>query len=488
MLRKSNASAISGKTFMTVKARIKTDWASLSIARDGGVIVCVKSNNVPVCTYFKSSDQLKEAIRGRKIRVKKWAVALSKSSCILKQLTLPASDLIEAAKMIEFELSSLIPLPQDQIVYGCTPLSKQDNMLNVLVCIVKLSILNEHLKPFRIIGVEPHRIAIDSLAIQNWFDTANGNASDAEISALIDQRSCIVLTSINGNFHKANELIFSDSDFAACSCEILQEILRQREELPVSLKNKASVLLTGPEKYASEVKNMLHSTLGDATTTFEAVVVPHPRIVYFAADGKHEHSGDGLYYEAVVAAGLFELAVSSKLPHSNLLPQRYVRKHQKKALLFNYLLTSCLFVMLILLVWLFLVAVNWRISRICHTIESQIAPIEQLAGSVDSKRQRVKVMQRQLSNRGQITQIVEELYKYTPKTISISELRFVSEHSGASIEIKGQADLLANAFEYTDAVRKAELLSEMQIVNAQQIPRPGGSVVEFKAHCFIRNE
>ena len=120
-----------------------------------------------------------------------------------------------------------------------------------------------------------------------------------------------------------------------------------------------------------------------------------------------------------------------------------------------------------------------------HKVQVQIDPIEHIASSVDSKRQRVEAMQKQLSNRGQITQIIEELYRYTPKNISISELRFTSKHSGASIEIEGQADLLANAFEYADAMRQADLLDEIQIVNAQQIPRPGGSIVEFKAHCII---
>ena len=55
-----------------------------------------------------------------------------------------------------------------------------------------------------------------------------------------------------------------------------------------------------------------------------------------------------------------------------------------------------------------------------------------------------------------------------------------------SIDIKGQADLLPTAFEYTDAVREAKLLRAMQIINAQQIPRAGGgSVVEFKATCTV---
>jgi pimeloyl-CoA synthetase len=121
-------------------------------------------------------------------------------------------------------------------------------------------------------------------------------------------------------------------------------------------------------------------------------------------------------------------------------------------------------------------------------IESQIAPIEYTASTVDSKRQRLSAIQKQLSNRGQITAVIDELYRYTPKAISISELRIVSKHSGTSIEIKGQADLLSTAFDYTDAMSKAELLNRIQIENAQQIHRPGGSVIVFKAYCDIQED
>jgi hypothetical protein len=139
------------------------------------------------------------------------------------------------------------------------------------------------------------------------------------------------------------------------------------------------------------------------------------------------------------------------------------------------------------LVWLCLAASNWRIERLSDVIESQIVPIEQVAGGVDSKRQRVAAIRRQLSNRGQITQIIGELYEYTPKTISISELTFMAGQNGASVDIKGQADSLSAAFDYTDAMREAKFLHGIQIENAQQIPRPGGSVVTFKAYCDISN-
>jgi hypothetical protein len=377
-------------------------------------------------------------------------------------------------------------LSPDETVFGSTFLSRQDNVLNTLVCILKLHTLEKHLKPYRAIGIELHRIALSSLAIQCWFNTTSPVTSKALVCALMNKHRCAVQTCIDGNLHRANELALAGSDAAASSHEIVGEMMRQRDELSSLLKETVVFLLAGSEKWISEVKNLLRSVKPETDVSEKVYIVSNPSVQRHTDGDKPENNEDGFAWEGIIAKGLLDLAMHIKLPHSNLLPQQYAKRHRRKALLFRYLRTGCLSLVLILLVWLCLAAVNWRIERISRQIESQIVPIEQTAGTVDRKRQRVNVIQQQVSNRGRIMAVIDELYTYTPKAISLSELRFASRSGGASVEIKGQADLLSTAFGYTDAMSKADLLSNLQIENAQQIPRPGGSVVVFKAYCDIR--
>ena len=121
-------------------------------------------------------------------------------------------------------------------------------------------------------------------------------------------------------------------------------------------------------------------------------------------------------------------------------------------------------------------------------VQARIAPIADIADSVESKRRQVKAIGAQLYGRGMITNILAELFKYTPRNVSISRFQLTTSSGGAKIEISGQADALANAFGYAEAMRKSKILKQMQILNAPQIPRPGGSVVEFKARCTITSE
>jgi Tfp pilus assembly protein PilN len=169
----------------------------------------------------------------------------------------------------------------------------------------------------------------------------------------------------------------------------------------------------------------------------------------------------------------------------NLLPGKALKRAEQKQLITNAAVTVVLVIFLIFCLWLNFAVMNWRIQCACQKISQEIAPIKHIAADVESKRQKVKAIQAQLSNRWQISEIFSQLYKYSPKEISISQMSYSSKADAASVNIKGQADTLSSAFEYSDVMKDSELLNNIQIINAQQIPRPGGSVVEFKAECTM---
>lgn len=466
--------------------KIRAQWASLSMAEDGRIIVCAGSNGSPHCILFDSLEQLKSAVENKIISAKKWALAVPRNVCILKSISLPASDMDEAARMIEFEVPSLVPLPPDEFVYGCTPLNKQENVLNILVCILKLDILNNYIESLKDIGITPYRITLDALAIQNWFNQ-NGKVDSGQLSSvLINRRKGIIQAGVDGNLNAASDFILAEKDEESVLKELAEEILRQRDELPADAEESIRFFITDSEKYIPGLKSFLISEMQVAEERIS--VVPYPDLNCYNGDISCMRDDYNYNIEAVISSGLLELVENSRYPQSNLLPREYIKKHEQKLLLYKYLYTAGLAVTMLVLLWLYLVASNWRIERKINRIEAQIAPIEKVAGGVDSKRQRVIAIRRQLSNRGQISRILDELYQYTPKAITISELKYEAAFNGASVEIKGQADSMPAAFDYTDAVSKAQLLHGIQVENVQQISRPGGSIVIFKAYCDIRNE
>lgn len=468
---------------MTRSRGIKTTWASLNLSEAGQVIVCVKGNGAPHCIHFDSLERLAQALSHRTLVVHKWAVAVPRDLCILKPTSLPAADLDEAAAMVEFEIPSLVPVPADEVVYGCTVTGRQGNLLNVLVYIVKTDALERYLEAYRSAGIEARRVAPDVLAIHTWFLAAGGPLNGPSVFVLAGPSFCRILTSNERNF-QSSRMLHLGRDPADSAPEIAREVLGRGREISTP-QDRITVVLAGPPDLVSCIETQLRSGDG-ADAAMDVTLVRGPQISrYFPEDETRDGDG-GQIAECVIAAGLLELSAGTKPCYTNLIPRGYLVKEQRKILLARGVRVGIMSVLLISLAWACLGAASRRLDQACGIIQAQIAPIEKVAGGVDRKRQRLRAIQRQLSNRGRIAEAVTELYEYTPGEISISELNVAWKQGAMSIDIKGQAELLPTAFEYTEAVRESKLLRAMQIANAQQIPRAqGGSIVEFKASCSV---
>jgi len=471
--------------------KIKTDWASAKLTQNNGVVICAKGKNGKNCIRFDKLTDLKQAIKSKKISVKKWIISVPFKRCIFKSLQLPAKELTEAAQMLDFEIPSLIPLPPEDLIYGCTLLNKTQGMLNVLVCIIRKSILSRLLEPYNAAAIYPNKVIFDSLAIQNFFNTVNKNSQKARLDIFAAHKSCYIISSRGASYQKADEIAYSNTNFRDefLNSNIFANEISNQKTAAKSENNNIDISLAGLKQPTSKIKDILQENwqlLPVNKLSFFRPPAPHLFLAKNRCGGAGVAESPGSPADSLIAAGLLESIDNANLQYINLLPRDDLKKAQRKSLLLNYLATGILSAVLILLIWLTLAAMNWRIEEKAEKIMSKIAPIENVAGSVESKRELLKAVQLQLANRGYITKIFQELYKFSPKAISISNLKLFSESEKTRIEINGQADTLSNAFEYSNAMKKAQILNAVQITNAQQIPRPGGSVVEFQAECVIK--
>ena len=453
----------------------KTSWASVRITPAGSVILCLKSASLSSCLCFENTDQLSEAIRKRQIHVKNWIVSVPDSLCIAKSIELPANDIGQAYKMLEFELSSYLPLPAEELVYGCVPVSKNGNLLKVSVYILKLKTLEDILAKLKSVGIRPSKVMVDSVAVQSWF-SQDRNSSVTQIDLLFGNKHLFVAAAKDGSFQRHDEIPLQDSSLKSQREQVTEEINHLVAEISAD-KQQSVLKIAANSDIQLEIKNWFDEKF--KTIEF----LESPGLNSFNKGNLPEKD---YTFEAIVTQGLVRAAEDSDFVFLNLLPRNVLKRAWQKQLITNAAVTSVLSVFVVLCLWLNFAVMNWRIQRACHRISKEITPIKHIASDIESKRQKVKAIQAQLSNREQISGIFSQLYKYSPKQISISQMSYLSKADIASLSIKGQADTLSSAFEYSDAMKDSELLNNIQIINAQQIPRPGGSIVEFKAECAMR--
>jgi hypothetical protein len=456
--------------------RIKTQWASVRLTSDRRLILCVNHADSSVCIYFESPEQFKAASNAKKICVRNWVVSIPDSCTITKSALLPASDLSEAYRMLEFEMPSWLPLPPEELVYGCRAVERKGDLLGVQVLIVKADVLAGLLADYEAVGIRPSKVLVDSVAAGRWFNMHSG-AIRSGVDLLLDGRRCLVLAGLDGKPRAHSEVMLEGND-------ISESRQRIAEEVGVLADENAAGDASGALRIASEraVWPDTHEWFGRRFESIELVDLPE--LCPYDGDGSPPPPAQCLY-DAAIAQGSMLALQDPDLAFLNLLPGRLVKQAEKKQLITNCAVTVAMCLSLIFLLWLSFAAMNWRTEWACGRIGKKIAPIEDIAATVESKRQRVKAIQNQLSNRDQVGRVFEHLSRYTPPEISISQFSYTSKPDSTTINMRGQAGTLSGALEYSFAMQESDLLRDIQVTNAQQVAAPGGSVVEFRADCVL---
>jgi len=451
----------------------KTSLASIKITSTGSAILCLKSANNS-CLYFENTEQLADAIKKRQIRVRQWIISVPDNQCIIKSAELPATGMEQAYRMLEFELSAYLPLPAEDLVYGFLPIDKNDNLQKVLVYILKVKSLEEVLERFKSIGIRPSNVMVDSIALQCWFRQDKYDDIN-EINLLFGRENLFVFTISENGLQRYEEISLCQDDLQSRRAKIIKAVKQFSGEF--SAEKQIVLRIAANCDYQTEIKSWF---VGDFN---KIEFLELPQLDFFASETSPQID---YIYESVITQGLLETTADINYRFLNLLGGKALKKAEQKQLILNTAVTAVLGICLVFCLWLNFAVMNWRIQYACRQIAQEIAPIKHIAADVESKRQKVKAVKDQLSNRQQICEMFSQLYKYGPQQISISQLSYLARSDNASVNIKGQADTLSSAFDYSDAMKDSELLSNIQIINAQQIPRPGGSIVEFKAECTMK--
>lgn len=460
--------------------RIKSEWGAIRFADGGGVVLAVRDKDSIMCFSFSSPEEFRQAIDTKRISVKKWAVSLSNDNCIFKTVEMPAGNIAEAYRMAEFELSSLVPLPSEELVYGCRLLGSEESFCEVLVCVMKTELLDRTLEPYHAMGIHPVRIVPDSIALSCWFDGANTQVNNDLINVYSDGMSSHVFITLGGKFvgfKKANKV--TDAGSLGLK-KAVAEIIHAKSDLDTFLSGSptVNVVVTGKHKEA------VQSIIGDMVNQGDISFLDLPQISSLKDESVSEV--EEFAYDAVVVEGLMSCVADLEYEYFNLVPGKSIRAAFQRTQLMNYAVTIGLVFFFVFSIWLNLILLNWRTARACRRLEAEIAPIAHIAEAVEAKRHRVRAIQSQLSHRNQISSLFYEIYKYSPQLISVSELNYAVESGGTRVSMRGQADTIANAFAYSEAMKDAKLLNDLQIIDAQRIPKRGGSVVEFKSDCIIK--
>jgi len=114
-------------------------------------------------------------------------LALPREKALLKILEIPSAAKENLRKVIEYELGKHIPFPPEEAVFDFQILEEKEEMLRILLVVMRRSDIDEYIGLFRRMGVRPVAIEISSTASANLFHY-DQHPLDPQPFALIDIR------------------------------------------------------------------------------------------------------------------------------------------------------------------------------------------------------------------------------------------------------------------------------------------------------------
>lgn len=467
------------------RTRIKSDWASIYLTDTDNVIICYQKDK-PTCLCFNSIASFKKSLIAKQVLVKNWAFMVPRDLCIVKTISLPASSLEEAAKMIEFELPSLVPLTIDQLVYGCTYVMEKEGILSLNVYILKRILLDKYLEPYRNLGIIASHILVDTLALEEWVISQSCHPARS-IYSFCDSKHFIILSLLNDHIQELDEHKYSDKSSQECSFDAIGHLERHISKLDHCInKESFTILLEGPQQFIESIEKKHASKAWDHSIKH----INSPPYIVNPCDSSDITSPSLSQIDVSLTLGLYTLATSNRHPFANLLPADYLRKQRERRRLLNLSLTASLIFAVILFSWTTLFAMNWHLSQKSKKIEAQIKPFAEIAHDVSTKRSLVTAIKQIDTRRGRISEIIKELDRYTDNTsITISNLVYEIHSTDSLVSATGQADNIDVVLNLPNRVQNSRFLTGLgwSYIGPKSNRVDEGRGIEFKLKCRTKD-
>lgn len=122
-------------------------------------------------------------------------LGIEDANIIFKTLTIPFLDPQKINEILPFEIESLIPFSKEEaaITFIQTKIHAEDNSSDIIVAVVKKSILQESLIPLKNNNIAPDKIVAQSFLLWSIYSTANTINDGVHVIMYVEQESISVL-------------------------------------------------------------------------------------------------------------------------------------------------------------------------------------------------------------------------------------------------------------------------------------------------------
>ncbi len=483
----------------------------------------------PPRVYVLPRDHFVESVRGGWIRARQWCAVIPRRNCLVKRISLPACGEDEARRMLEFEVPSLVPTQDDGLCYDVAELRRnEDGTTEYLAFLSPRDRVEQATAFLREAGVTPDEVTPDSVALCRWLGSDAGHP-DPVLMLCVEPRRCQVLAISDGRLQGARELVLADGE-AIDVAVLLAEAQRVCSgEIGLEIGSARRVVLAGSghlvSLLASQLRGLRAETHDSAPVetvepSFDVLDLsesvpgetPNDRA---RSGGPHEPRASGRHGDSPVATrAVFRSDGHPGSPHGhivsdlsllsaigcalegrdgeggafNLSPTDWREGRLCRRQRVEWAKTIGLTAAVPVLLWSLLAVQTVRLNARCGELDREMAPIEDVAVTLELKKRQAKLIQSQLLDRSLPLEVMAELYSRVPEGLGLSYLMLDLDVADPRLNMKGPAKSLEAAFAFPLVLEESPLFADVRPEAAQQVSRGQGVLIEFGCRCRIVTE
>ncbi|MFH1904731.1 MAG: pilus assembly protein PilM [bacterium] len=464
----------------------------------------VKSND-------EKREKLQHIISNLDIKPKKVIACIPRSLVTVRYLNLPSISEREIAHMVQFQAEKQLPYSKEEIVTAFRVVeSNKDGYSRVMLVLVHRDVINKQLELLGDMKLNPEYIELSSQAAAYAFIKEHPEINKLVAFVDIDMFSVDVQVIFNGKLVYTRNISLSENRTQESLLEGITKSLnsylgerrieedrrikqdsnykgeekRKLKDRRLRMERTKSPSANGHDKDISSIfisGNVQPDLIDKLSNAFHTTVEAFNLMNRLPVNEKILSSVDEYQCSICSIVGLvsnFPEAVLNLLP-DEIKTQKQIRKKRKHYLV---LASQCASILLLIL-GIFMRNIYDKQNTL-KWLDIEIKKTNPIAKEVNKRTNRLRVIKKQIDTKNSSLDILHELHKIIPDTVSLSTLDYQLNNT---LKIKGQSKALSDALGLIDILEKSSYFKNVQLKSSNMRRLRNMEVADFYIQCEIEN-
>ncbi|MBU0477277.1 pilus assembly protein PilM [bacterium] len=418
----------------------------------------------------EKQEKLKHIINNLMIKPKKVIACIPRSLVTVRYLNLPSTSEREIAHMVQFQAEKQLPYSKEELVTAFKVIgSNKDGYSRVMLVLVHQDVINNQLKLLGDLKLNPEYIELSSQATASAFIKEHPGKNKAVAFIDIDIFSVDIQVIFNGELVYTRNISLSENRRQE---SLLEEITKSLNSYNKDNKEITSIFISG------KVHNKLMENLSKSFEWPVEIFNPVENLALHKEKFSIANQSETSLCSIVGLIENFPNVLLNVLP-DEIKTQKQVREKRK-----NYLVLASQCIGILFLILSVFMRILYDKQNTSKWLDIEIKKTNPIAKEVNKRAERLRVIKEQIDTRNSCLDILHELHKIIPDTISLSTLDYQLNNT---LKIKGQSKALSDALGLIDILEKSSYFKNVQLKSSNMRRLRDMEVADFYIQCEIES-